>query len=180
MRNVGYNIDEADYAAVAADFPAKSWVDLMPVANEIEQQLWQKYERDFSSVHEESLAWRYQPEGEMETALVLKHFPNVPYTLKDGSQIVITWQGIVSPKTAELLEWDNVKNINVIRNFGRDKLYLQHEQPNAKGKKRSEIPLPGLKKEIEAFKNTLGLYWHRHQTVRALMKEESAEASQSA
>ena len=86
----------------------------------------------------------------------------------------------MSPKTAELLEWDNVKNINVIRNFGRDKLYVQHEQPNAKGKKRSEIPLPGLKKEIEAFKNTLGLYWHRHQTVRALLKEETATATQSA
>jgi len=57
---------------------------------------------------------------------------------------------------------------------------VQHEQPNTKGKKRSEIPLPGLKKEIEAFKNILGLYWHRHQTVRALLKEEAAAAAQSA
>lgn len=178
MRNVGYEINEADYAAIAADFPAQSWVDLMPVADEMEQQLWQKYERDFSSVHEESLAWRYQPDGEMETALVLKHFPNVPYTLKDGSQIVITWQGIVAPKTGEVLEWDNVKNINVIRSFGRDKLYVQHVQRNSQGKKRSEIRLPGLKKEIEAFKNSLGYYWHRHQTVRALLKEESSEATQ--
>lgn len=180
MRNVGYEIDEADYAAVAADYPSQSWVNLMPVADEIEQQLWQKYEREFSSVHEKSLAWRYQPEGEMETALVLKHFPNVPYTLKDGSQIVITWQGIVSPKTGEMLEWDNIKNINFIRRFGRDTLYVQHVQPNSQGKKRSEIRLPGLKKELEAFKNTLGYYWHRHQTVRALLKEESVETAQSA
>lgn len=167
MRNVGFAVEESAYAAMAAERPAESWVDLMPVADNIEQQLWQKYERDFSSSHEESLAWRYQPTGEAETALVLKYFPNVPFTLKDGSQVEITWQGIVTPKTGELLDWDNVKNINVIRNFGRDILYVQHEQPNAHGKKRSEIRLPGLKKEIERFKEVLAWYWHRHQTVRA-------------
>ncbi len=167
MRNVGFAVEESAYAAMAAERPAESWVDLMPVADNIEQQLWQKYERDFSSSHEESLAWRYQPTGEAETALVMKYFPNVPFTLKDGSQVEITWQGIVTPKTGELLDWDNVKNINVIRNFGRDILYVQHEQPNAHGKKRSEIRLPGLKKEIERFKEVLAWYWHRHQTVRA-------------
>lgn len=171
MRNVGFSVEETAYAAVAAELPTESWVDLMPVANNIEQQLWQKYERDFSSTHEESLAWRYQPTGEEETALVLKYFPNVPFTLKDGSQVEITWQGIVLPKTAELLDWDNVKNINVLRNFGRDTLHVQHVQPNAHGKKRSKIPLPGLKKEIERFKQVLAWYWHRHQTVRSLLQQ---------
>lgn len=171
MRNVGFSVEETAYAAVAAELPTESWVDLMPVADNIEQQLWQKYERDFSSTHEESLAWRYQPTGEEETALVLKYFPNVPFTLKDGSQVEITWQGIVLPKTAELLDWDNVKNINVLRNFGRDTLHVQHVQPNAHGKKRSKIPLPGLKKEIKRFKQVLAWYWHRHQTVRSLLQQ---------
>jgi Zn-dependent protease with chaperone function len=49
MRNVGFSVEETAYAAVAAELPTESWVDLMPVADNIEQQLWQKYERDFSS-----------------------------------------------------------------------------------------------------------------------------------
>ncbi|MBD8214927.1 M48 family metallopeptidase [Erwinia persicina] len=171
MHNVGYTVDETGYAAIAAELPAESWVDLMPVAAEIEQQLWQKYERDFSSAHEESLAWRYQPEGEEETALVVKYFPPVSWTLKDGSTIELTYLGIVKPQTAELLPWDNIKNINVIKRFTKEVLYLQHVQPNAQGKKRSEIPLPGLNKEIEGFKNALGYYWQRHQTVRALHEQ---------
>lgn len=178
MRNVGYTVEETAFAATAAEIPAQSWADLMPVADNIEQQLWQKYERDFSSNHEESLAWRYQPTGEAETALVLKYFPNVPFTLKDGSQIEITWQGFVLPKTAELLDWDNVKNINVLRNFGRDTLHIQHVQPNAHGKKRSKIPLPGLKKEIEKFKEVLAWYWHRHQTVRSLPQQSETVTQQ--
>ncbi len=109
MRNVNYAVEEADYAVIAATSPADSWVDVIPVADQIEQRLWQKYERDFTSQHEESLAWRYQPTGEEETALVLKYFPDVPFTLKDGSQMIITWQGIVQPHSAGLLEWDNVK-----------------------------------------------------------------------
>lgn len=171
MHNVGYTVDETGYAAIAAELPAESWVDLMPVAAEIEQQLWQKYERDFSSAHEESLAWRYQPEGEEETALVVKYFPPVSWTLKDGSTIELTYLGIVKPQTAELLPWDNIKNINVIKRFTKEVLYLQHVQPNVQGKKRSEIPLPGLNKEIEGFKNALGYYWQRHQTVRALQEQ---------
>ncbi|ORJ48577.1 hypothetical protein B2M27_19875 [Kluyvera intermedia] len=180
MRNVGFSVEESAYSSVAAELPTESWVDLMPVADNIEQQLWQKYERDFSSNHEESLAWRYQPTGEAETALVLKYFPNVPFTLKDGSQIEITWQGIVLPKTAELLEWDNVKNINVLRNFGRDTLHVQHVQPNAHGKKRSKIPLPGLKKEIDRFKGVLAWYWHRHQTARSIQAQAETLAQHDA
>ncbi|RDT53629.1 hypothetical protein DXF93_15880 [Escherichia coli] len=180
MRNVGFSVEESAYASVAAELPTESWVDLMPVADNIEQQLWQKYERDFSSNHEESLAWRYQPTGDAETALVLKYFPHVPFTLKDGSQIEITWQGIVLPKTAELLEWDNVKNINVLRNFGRDTLHVQHVQPNAHGKKRSKIPLPGLKKEIDRFKGVLALYWHRHQTARSIQAQAETLAQHDA
>jgi Zn-dependent protease with chaperone function len=178
MRNVGFTVEESAYAAMAAERPTESWVDLIPVADSIEQQLWQKYERDFSSNHEESLAWRYLPTGEAETALVLKYFPNVPFTLKDGSQIEITWQGIVAPKTGEMLEWDNVKNINVLRNFGRDTLHLQHVQPNAQGKKRSKIALPGLKKEIDRFKEVLAWYWHRHQAVHALAQETETVTQQ--
>ncbi|TCV96818.1 M48 family metallopeptidase [Biostraticola tofi] len=175
MRNVGHSVEEHRYAAIAAELPADSWVDLMPVADTIEQQLWQKYESDFSSVHEESLAWRYLPTGEEQTALVLKYFPPVAYTLKDGQQVEITYQGVVTAQTTEPLEWDNIKNINVIRRFGTDVLYLQHVQPNAQGKKRSEIRLPGLKKDIDGFKHILGLYWQRHQTVRAL--EDQAQYS---
>ncbi|MEZ7209191.1 M48 family metalloprotease [Pantoea ananatis] len=178
MRNVNYAVEEADYAVTAATSPADSWVDLIPVADQIEHRLWQKYERDFTSQHEESLAWRYQPAGEEETALVLKYFPDVPFTLKDGSQMIITWQGIVQPHSAGLLEWDNVKNINVLRQFGRDSVYVQHVQPNAQGKKRSKIRLPGLKKEIEHVKYTLNYYWHRHQTVRALKEPVQPETPQ--
>jgi len=177
MRNVGHTVDEVAYAAIAAALPAESWVDLMPVANQIEQQLWQKYERDFSAVHEESLAWRYQPIGDEETALVLKFFRPVAFALKNGEQIDITYQGIVKPQSAELVEWDNIDNISVIRKFGTEVLYLHHEQPNAQGKKRTDIRLPGLKTEIETFKETLGKYWHRHQTMRALQKEESESAT---
>ncbi|TDT00289.1 M48 family metallopeptidase [Erwinia rhapontici] len=179
MRNVGYTIDETGYAAIAAELPTESWVDLMPVASDIEQHLWQKYEQDFSSAHEQSLAWRYEPEGEEETALVLKHFPPAAWTLKDGNPIEITYQGIVKPGTAELLPWDNIKNINVIRRFGTDVLYLQHVQPNAAGKKRTEIRLPGVKKDIELFKYTLSHYWQRHQTMRALQEQDQALAAQS-
>src|SRR5471030_839281 len=177
IRNVGYRIDEVDYAGMATELPAESWVDLMPVAAEIEQKLWHQYERNFSSVHEESLAWRYQPEGEEETALVLKYFPSVTYTLKGGHRIEITYQGIILPKNSERLEWNNIRHMNVLRRFGTYFLTLHHIQPNYRGKKRSDIPLPGLGKEIKNVKSKLSAYWRRHQTARALYELEQHDRS---
>nr|WP_241763938.1 M48 family metallopeptidase [Winslowiella toletana] len=177
MRNVGYTVEEANYAAIAATFPTQSWVDLMPVATDIEQRLWQKYERDFSSAHEESLAWRYEPVGEEETALVLKFFPPVTYSLKGGLQVAISYRGIVPPQSDELLEWDNIKSVNHVRRFGTDIIYLHHHQPNAQGKKRTTIRLPGIKKEIEAFNQTFGLYWNRHQSMRVQQAHEQQQAA---
>ena len=174
MANVAFSVAETDYAAIAAQQPDASWVDLIPVAGDIELRFWQEYERDFSSSHEESLAWRYRPLGEAETAIVLKYFPDAPFALKNGAKITVTWQGIIHPKTAELVAWDNVKNININRGFGGEILYVQHLQPNAQGKKRTRIPLPGMKEELQAFKITLNLYWHRHQTAIANITPEPA------
>lgn len=40
----------------------------------------------------------------------------------------------MSPRNGEVLQGNNDKNINIIRNFGQDKLYVQHVLPNAQGK----------------------------------------------
>jgi len=40
----------------------------------------------------------------------------------------------VSPRNGEVLEGNNDKNINIIRNFGQDKLYVQHVLSNPQGK----------------------------------------------
>jgi Zn-dependent protease with chaperone function len=170
MVNLNFMINESDYAEVAALVPQDTWVDLIPCADDVEQRLWQEYEQDFTASHEESLAWRYKPSGEDETTLVLKYFPDVSFTLKNGDQVKITWQGILHPKTGEMLEWGNVKKMNIIRNFGRDILYVQHVGRNNKGKKRSEIRLPGLKKEIEVFKATSANYWRRYQCAEEFSK----------
>ncbi|MCU5771285.1 M48 family metalloprotease [Erwiniaceae bacterium BAC15a-03b] len=178
MRNVGYTLEEDSYAAIAAALPTQSWVDLMPVATEIEQQLWQKYEGDFSSAHEESLAWSYEPVGAEETALVLKYFPPVVFPLKGGLQVEISYRGVTHSQSAELLEWGNIKSANHRSRFGTDIVHLQHYQPNAQGEKRSLIRLPGIKKEIAAFNQTFGLYWNRHQNMRALLEQEPVAATE--
>ena len=176
MHNVGHVVEEQHYAEIAAQLPQQSWVDLMPVAADIEQRLWQTYEQQFSAAHEESLAWRYEPAGEEETALVLKYFPVVTFPLKAGSAAEINYQGVVDPQNGQLIGWDEIKAINHVRRFGTDIIYLQHYQANAQGKKRSAIRLPGIKKEIDNYKATLNVYWQRHQSMRAWQAQEQQES----
>ena len=120
------------------------------------------------------LAYRYEPANAQEEQIVLKYFPPVAFELKKGQSIQITYAGIVQPKTGELLGWDMVKGLNYTDGYGSDTLTITHPEKKMIGNKTTAIKLPGIAKQRDQFKNTLGMYWERHQVMRA----EQAAAAQ--
>lgn len=174
MKNAGYNISPTQFGDIVTQPPMQTWVDLIPVATQIEQRLWSKYEQDFGSQHEHVLAYRYEPANAQEEQIVLKYFPPVTFELKKDQSIQITYAGIVQPKTGELLGWDMVKGLNYTDGYGSDTLTITHPEKKMIGNKTTAIKLPGIAKQRDQFKNTLGMYWERHQVMRA----EQAAAAQ--
>lgn len=176
MKNVGYEISSDQLAAVATHVPEESWANLIPDAEEIEQALWQRYEHEFSSAHEESLAWRYRPEDAAQTALVEKYFPPQTYTLRKGKTITISWQGITEPKHGELLRWEDISTMTHDTRCWIDYLALNFEKTRTNKRKRLTIYLPGIGKQMDALNESLGRYWVRHQTMcehqRTLREEQ--------
>jgi hypothetical protein len=107
MRNVGHEVNEEDYGAVVTAQAADGWVADIPVAQALETDMWNDYERHFASAHEVSLAYRYLPATDAEREIVLRHFPDVTYDLKGDDRFGIGYEGLRLPESGELLSWDD-------------------------------------------------------------------------
>ena len=166
MQRAGYQLDEAQYGAVVTQTPARTWVEDMPGAEEIEQRLWAAYEQRFARSHERVLAYTYEPSTEEETAIVLKFFPPVLFPLKGEQGIEVTYAGLQVPEHAERIPWDNVIGLQYNDSLGGDSLLISLTEKALLGNKTIKVRLPGIGKEKEKLKAVLGLYWRRHKSMR--------------
>ncbi len=173
MQSVGHMLAEEDFADVVCTAPSVSWADSIHDADLIEQRQWQVFEQQFSQVHEENLAYRYEPSTDAERALVERYFPPVRFPMKKDQVFEINCDGIVSTENGELISWDRVKNLKYDDAMaGADKLTIEHPEKGLIGAKTTKLSLSISSKERDAVKGALGHYWQRHQVMRAQMKSQ--------
>jgi hypothetical protein len=166
MRNVGHEVTEREYGSIVTSVPVNCWVNDIQTADAIETELWAVYEKQFADAHETSLAYRYLPANDAERAIVLKHFPDVTFDLRGKKIAEISYQGLRLPGSSELLSWDDVTNFEYENGMGSDVLTIRLTEKGLLGAKSKKVKLPGISKQRDAFKETLGRYWHRHKTMR--------------
>lgn len=175
MRNVGHLVDEQMYGAIVTAEPGSSWVDEMPTAQAIEERLWSRYEEQFSETHERSLAYRYVPSNDEETAVVLRYFPDVNFERKDGGRIEVSHRGIHATTDDQRIAWDEVKALTFNNgNFG-NAMVVTHFDKGMLLSRTTKIKLRGLGKQEANFKAAISHYWHRHQVMRAQQAARTVE-----
>ena len=189
MKNVGYEVKENEYGNIITSSVEQTWVSDIHTADEIEKRLWSIYESHFAAAHEKNLAYRYEPANDAEKEIVLKYFPPVTFRLNKDKMIQITYQGLVLPDQSEvltagkdankqytkglnggfleILSWDKIKDINYTDGSFGDTLEISHPEKGWFGAKKTKVTLKGLSKRRDEFKNTLGIYWQRHQYMRS-------------
>ncbi len=64
------------------------WYSSIEDAETLERSQWNTYEEMFRLFHSQSLAYRFLPTGEEETALVEEAFPELTFESKDGTAII--------------------------------------------------------------------------------------------
>ena len=171
MQNVGHVLSEQDFAIVVCTAPAVSWADSIHDAESIEQRQWQAFEQYFSQVHEETLAYRYEPANDIERELVLRYFPPIVFKLKKAQVFEINYAGLELPDDKGTVSWDSVKDLKYEdATMSADKLTITHPEKGLLGAKTTKVPLAINSKERDQVKALLGQYWRRHQVMRAQTK----------
>jgi Zn-dependent protease with chaperone function len=166
MHKVGYEVKELDYSQIVTQPIDTTWIADIQNADGIEQALWEDYEKNFAAVHEQQLAYRYQPATAAEREIVLKYFPPVDFELRDSSQIGIRYDGLMLSQGTEVLSWDNVADLKYEEGVRGDVLTIVHPEQGWFGAKTTKVKLPGIANQRDQLKGTLGHYWQRHQVMR--------------
>lgn len=166
MRHVGHVVQPDDYGAIVRQTPTSTWADEIIRSTAIEERLWARYETQFAQNHEQALAYRYEPANEQERALVLKYFPPMVFTLKNGESIEVNYSGLARSGEA-LLPWDAVKSLEYNESSFGDSLTVTLHEKGLVGAKTTKLKLAGLGKQKDAFNAAVGHYWQRHQVMRA-------------
>lgn len=182
MQQLGCTVDVEDYADLINRPVQASWIECIDDAQALESPQWKRYEQDFSEQHELSLAFRYEPYGPEQAAVVEKYFPKVSFEMKKGQRVDITYAAISDSKSGNSIGWDRVSNVMYEDgSFGTaDTLTISHPDKGALGfQKSTKLKLGIASKQRESFKEVLGRYWHRHQVMRKIA-EEAARSSDSA
>lgn len=174
MQNVACPIALQDYPQIVTGTPAATWIPDIQEADGIEQRLWDAYESRFAAAHEQDLAYRYRPATEAERAVVLKYFPPRVFTLWGSKQVEISYEGLVLPKTADLMPWDSIANLKYTDGFYGDVLEIVHPETGWTGSRTTKVKLPGIGRDRTNFKAALGHYWQRHQIMCKFASSEAA------
>ncbi len=150
-----------------------TWFSAIGGAASIEAEQWKAFEDSFQQAHEVSLAYRFKPEGEIESRHVAKHFPEVVFRTSKGVTASLDYEKV------RLSEWDSaiwfssIASCKLEETLGRHRLVIDYlsdgEQKNRKGK----IPFKELKSDSGEFLPTFEKYYGRHMVAKAYLAEKA-------
>ncbi len=176
MRNVGSLIAPDDFGAVVASTGSDDWSQRVITAFAIEQRLWSSYEERFAQMHEHDLAYRYMPEGAEQQAIVEKYFPLHDFPLKEGKNLVVSFEGLRLPGDAGFVAWNQVADLEYEDGYGSDVLKITTKEKGVFEDKAAKFKLPGIEDQRAHLKSALGNYWHRHKVAREYLRADGAIA----
>jgi hypothetical protein len=166
MENVGTTITDAGFGAIVAAPLAHSWVSEIATCEQVEARLWADYEAYFAQHHEQSLAYRYLPADETETALVQKYFPDHVLDLQPKGVLIVTYAGVLWIDDY-FIEWANVSDLQCEHSMGDDTFsMILYEGANG-GPGKRKLKVPGGLAQRDAVLATLAQYWHRHKVAHS-------------
>lgn len=153
-----------------------SWFSTIEGAASIEAEQWQAFEESFHKAHQQTLAWRFKPEGEAEIAHVVKYFPEIQFTTTKGVTATLDYEKI------RLSDWESpILYSTIIRcrkeeSLGRYKLVIEYAGEGQK-KQNRKIAFKDFKKNGRDLLQTFQTYYGRHLTAKNYLAQKGTAAS---
>jgi Zn-dependent protease with chaperone function len=149
-----------------------SWFSAIENAAEIEAAQWKEFEEAFHKVHQETLAWRFKPEGDAERHHVLKFFPELQFTTTKGLVATLDFEKL------HISDWDapvyfsTIKSCRLDESLGKHRLIIEFQKDK---KETRKVPYKDLKREGAVFLKSFEKYYARHMTAKQYLEEKAKE-----
>ena len=179
LTNLGLNSDTALKSSVQLPAWENSWFSAIDGAAEIEAEQWKDFESKFHAVHQETLAWRFKPEGENEIKHVQQFFPELQFSTAKGVTATLDYEKL------NLSDWDtpisfaSIIGCKMEEHIGIRRLLIQFKPGGQDRKQSRRINIKALKSDKANFLESFQKYYARHLTAKKY-HEEKAKAEPEA
>ncbi len=173
LENLGFDPQSVLQSQVSLPV-TDSWFTAIDGAEAIEAEQWKTFEESFHKAHQQTLAWRYKPEGESEIRHVTKYFPELQFTNPKGITATLDYEKL------RLSDWDapvlfsTITRCRLEERLGRHKLMIEYRiegQPKAT-RKVSYKDFKDFKPDGANFLQTFQTYYGRYLTAKKYQAEK--------
>lgn len=178
LQNIGLDLSSVQ-STLKSENPvpavADSWYSAIEGAAAYEAEQWKAFEDHFHKAHQESLAWRFKPEGETEIQHVMKYFPTVEFKTKDGHLVTLDYAKLTAPDWDSPLLLATVTKCRLDDSFGMHKLVIDY-QIEGQSQKPRKINLKDFSDKGTQLLQTFNRYYGRHLTAQKYLAEKNKPA----
>jgi Zn-dependent protease with chaperone function len=178
IENIGLECKSVLAAPGAVPSVDNSWYSAIAGAEAIEAAQWKAFEETFHAAHQEMLAWRFKPEGEVEIAHVQKYFPVMQFGKGEKKIATLDYEKLQIAADAPIF-FSTIKSCRVKEGqLGGQNLVIDCE---AAGEKQShKINLKQFDGNGAQLIKTFEKYYGRHMTAKNYASELARQAETSA
>ena len=155
---------------------ADSWFSAIEGAAAYEAEQWKEFENAFHKAHQESLAWRFRPEGEAEIQHVEKYFPKIKFYNSRGVTAVVDYEKLVVSDWDSPLLLSTIVKCRLEDTYGSQKLIIDY-QIQGESKKHRKINPKDFRRNDANFLETFKRYYARHVTAKNYIAERVTRAA---
>ena len=180
LQNIGLDLQTVQSTLKSNTLPAvtDSWFSAIEGAAAFEAEQWKEFEDEFHKVHQESLAWRFKPEGETEIQHVVKFFPPVEIKTKSGLTVTLDYEKLTVSDWDSPLLFESITKCRIDETLGK-KLVIDN-QIGGQSQKARKINLKDFTDQGANLMQTFQHYYGRHLTAKKYLAEKSSAASTTA
>lgn len=126
--------------------------------------------------HQETLAYRFKPEGETEIQHVLKFFPEVQFSNTKGETATIDYEKIFISAWENPILFSQISNCELTDSFGQARLKIQCQADGDKSKS-FKVAYQEFTKENSDFLKTFQKYYSRFLVAKEYLEQKAIMAS---
>lgn len=182
LKSLGLEPEAALKSPVALPALTDSWFSGIEGADKIESDQWKAFEQMFHKAHQETLAWRFKPEGESEIAHVLKYFPTVQFSSGKGLTATVDYEKVHVSDWEAPVAYASIAGCRMEDGIGSQKLVIEFRPAGEQGKQKRKVSHKDFTGHTGNFLQIFQHYYSRHLTAEKYHedKAEQKEAAPSA
>ncbi len=154
-----------------------TWFSAIESAAAIEAEQWRDFEQAFHQAHEESLAYRFKPEGDAEIRHVTKFFPPVEFRDSKGQTATLDYARLLLSDGGCSIPFSAIASCRLEEHLGRHRLVIDYLPEGAQKKETRKLTHKDFKREGANFLETFQRYYGRHLAAKEYLAQKTSPAT---